>query len=92
MNGNKFVLDTNAVLYILAGDLTLSDFLFEKELFISVITEIELLSYKNIAAKEKQEIKDFLKEFIIVNINNDIKEKTIEVKKNANIKLPGIFP
>ena len=29
MNGDKFLLDTNAVLYLLNGDETLADFLFE---------------------------------------------------------------
>ena len=88
MNGNKFVLDTNAVLYVLGGDETLSDFLFEKELYISVITEMELLSYKNITAKERQQVKEFLEAFNIINIGEDIKEKTIEVKKNSLMKLP----
>lgn len=88
MNGNKFLLDTNAVLYILGGDETLSDFLFEKELYISVITEMELLSYKNITAKEKHTIESFLKDFVIVNIDEKLKLNTIEVKKNSNMKLP----
>ena len=29
MSGNKYFLDTNAILYILNGDETLTDFLFE---------------------------------------------------------------
>ncbi len=88
MSGNKFLLDTNAVLYILNGDETLSNFLFEKELYISIITEMELLSYKNITQKEKQQITTFIEELIVVNINDDIKVETIELKKNSNLKLP----
>ena len=88
MNGNKFVLDTNAVLYLLNGDETLSNFLFEKQLYISIITEMELLSYKNITQKEKQQIIAFIDELIVVNINEDIKAVTIELKKNSNLKLP----
>ena len=88
MNGNRFLLDTNAVLYILAGDQTLADFLFEKELSISIITEMELLSYKNITSEEKQTIKDFINDFIIVNIDEKIKLNTIEVKKTSSMKLP----
>jgi hypothetical protein len=37
---------------MLGGDITLSEFLFEKQLYISIITEMELLSYKNITIKE----------------------------------------
>ena len=82
------MLDTNAVLYLLNGDETLSNFLFEKQLYISIITEMELLSYKNITQKEKQQIIAFIDELIVVNINEDIKAVTIELKKNSNLKLP----
>jgi predicted nucleic acid-binding protein len=88
MNGNKFLLDTNAVLYILNGDETLTNFLFEKELYVSIITEMELLSYKNITPAEKHTIEFFLSEFVIINIDNKIKLNSIEVKKVSNMKLP----
>ena len=88
MSGNEFLLDTNAVLYVLNGDETLSDFLFEKKLYISVITEIELLSYKYLTAKEKQQIKDFIKEFVTINISDKVKHLTIELKRRSNMKLP----
>jgi hypothetical protein len=88
MNGDKFLLDTNAVLYLLNGDETLADFLFEKQLYISIITEMELLAYKNITVKEQKLIAAFLNEMTVININNDIKIATIELKKNTNLKLP----
>ncbi|MBC7399959.1 MAG: type II toxin-antitoxin system VapC family toxin [Mucilaginibacter sp.] len=88
MSGNKYLLDTNAVLYILNGDQTLIDFLFEKELFLSVISEMELLSYKNITEKEHQTIKQFLEEFTIVGLGEKVKLEAIQVKKRSNMKLP----
>lgn len=88
MSGNKFVLDTNAVLYILNGDETLIDFLFEKELYLSIISEMELFSYKNLIDDDRTKINDFLQEFIIVNIDDKIKATTIEVKKTSGMKLP----
>ena len=48
MNGNKLFLDTNIILYLLNGDETLAELLNQKQLYISVITELELLAYKNI--------------------------------------------
>jgi predicted nucleic acid-binding protein len=66
---------------MLGGDITLSEFLFEKQLYISIITEMELLSYKNITIKEQKIITTFLKELIVININDDIKANTIELKK-----------
>ena len=41
MSGNKFLLDTNTVLYLLGGKLN-SNSLPEGKLFISVINELEL--------------------------------------------------
>jgi hypothetical protein len=88
MNGNNFLLDTNAVLYLLNGDETLADFLFEKQLYISIITEIELLSYKKITAKEQKQIQGFINELEILNINQAIKNTTIITKHNSKLKLP----
>jgi len=88
MSGNKFLLDTNAVLYILNGDEALAELLNGQKLYISIISEMELLSYKNITAKERQQIKNFLTDFVIVNIDDEIRDQTIETKKNTNLKLP----
>ena len=88
MNGDKLLLDTNIVLSLLGGDTTLSDFLFKKELYISIITELELLSYKQITVKEQKAIKQFIKELFIIDINDAIKTKAITLRKTSNIKLP----
>jgi hypothetical protein len=73
---------------MLGGDITLSEFLYEKQLYISIITEMELLSYKNITIKEQKIITSFLKELIVININDDIKVNTTELKKKFHLKLP----
>lgn len=88
MSGNKFLLDTNAVLYILAGDEALASLLDNGRLYVSIITEMELLSYQQITAKERQQIKNFLADFVIVNIDDAIKEQTIALKKSSHLKLP----
>jgi predicted nucleic acid-binding protein len=88
MNGDKLLLDSNIVLSLLGGDTTLSDFLFKKELCISIITEMELLSYKQITVKEQKAIKQFIKELFIIDINDAIKTKAITLRKTSNIKLP----
>ena len=88
MNGNRLLLDTNAVLYVLGGDETLASFLNGKELFISVISELELLSYKNISPKEVKAISAFLYELRIENISDEIKKATIEIRRYSSLKLP----
>lgn len=42
MSGDKYLLDTNIVLYILNGEEDLISFLNHQHLYISVITEMEL--------------------------------------------------
>ena len=88
MNGNKLLLDTNTVLYVLGGDETLAQFLHGKELHLSIISELELLSFKKITQKEVKAISAFLSELVIENINDDIKRTTIEIRKSTNLKLP----
>jgi predicted nucleic acid-binding protein len=48
MNGNSVLLDTNIVLYFLNGEETLIPILEQKSLFLSFITQLELLGSKNI--------------------------------------------
>jgi len=88
MNGNKLLLDTNTVLYVLGGDETLASFLNGKELYLSIISELELLSYKKITQKEIKAITDFLSEFKIENISEEVRKNTIEIRKSTNLKLP----
>ena len=88
MSGNKFILDTNIVLYILAGDEVLAELLDGQELYLSVISEMELLSYKKITKSEMQKIKTFLKDFFIIEINEQVKTVAINIKRDANLKLP----
>jgi predicted nucleic acid-binding protein len=88
MSGNKLFLDTNVILYLLNGDDTLATFLNKKELYISVITELELLGYSGISKKEEKVIREFLDECKIISINDHIKEETIRIRKQFKTKLP----
>lgn len=88
MNGNNLLLDTNIVLYLLEGDNTLAELLDGKEIFISFISEIELLSYKKMTRAEEEKIKKLLSDVFIIDMNTSIKQKTIELRKEYNLKLP----
>jgi len=88
MNGNKWFLDTNIILYLLAGDTTLADLLDGSQLYVSVITEMELLSYKELSENDRNIIRSFLKECKVVYINNEIKDETIQIKRAFGTKLP----
>ena len=88
MNGNKYLLDTHIVLYILSGDQILAHYLYLKNLFLSVISEIELLSYKNLSANEEKQIRDFIARFRIIYIDDVIKNESISLRKKYALKLP----
>jgi predicted nucleic acid-binding protein len=88
MNGNKYLLDTNIILYILSGNQTLANHLHLKNLYASFISEIELLSYKSLILKEEKNIRDFLSKFRIINIDEAIKQEAISLRKQYRLKLP----
>jgi predicted nucleic acid-binding protein len=87
MSGNKFLLDTNTVLYLLGGKLN-SNSLPEGKLFISVINELELLSYPAISKVEEIKIKKFIDDIDVLDIDEAIKIETIRLRKKHNLKLP----
>ena len=57
-------------------------------MYVSFITELELLGYKEITAKEEKQIKMFLNDCVIININEHIKKLSIEIRREQNLKLP----
>ncbi len=87
MSGNKKVLDTNIVLYLLAGDNTIADFLQDVEAYISVITELELIGYPDINSKEIRSIKSFLEDCTIIGISEPIKEIYTDLRKKYRLKM-----
>jgi len=88
MNGNSLFLDTNIVLYFLAGDETLTTLLDKRQITVSFITELELLSFKNLSDIERTIIQSFLSDCVIMDINAEIKKSVIELRSKYSIKLP----
>ncbi len=73
MSGSSIFLDTNIVLYLLSGDVTIAELLNKKTLFVSFVIELELLGYKDISPEEAKRIENFLNDVTIIDINSDIK-------------------
>ena len=88
MNGNSVLIDTNIALYLLSGDEVLSDLLHNRKLYVSFVTQLELLGYQDITEQELREVRYFLEECIIIDINNQIKEEVVKIKQSRKIKLP----
>jgi predicted nucleic acid-binding protein len=88
MNGSKFFLDTNIILYLLHGDETIAELLDGKQFFVSFISQLELLGYPGLHEDEKVKIKQFLDECTIIDINEGIKQQVMEIRSSLRIKLP----
>ena len=55
---------------------------------MSVITEMELLSYPSMRKGEEIIVRDFLDKITVVGLDNNIKELAIALRKNYKLKLP----
>jgi predicted nucleic acid-binding protein len=87
MSGKEVLVDTNIILYLLGGSNTLQEYLQGKEIFLSFITELELIAPKSISLQEEQKIIDLLSDSTIIPMNDRIKEKYIEIRKTYRLKL-----
>lgn len=87
----RFLLDTNFVIYLLAGKKEIADF-FEKitlgEVYYSFITKIELLSFQGIRSDQEKKIADFLSLLSPVALSQQIEDITIDFRKACLCKLP----
>lgn len=88
MSGTKLFLDTDIVIYWLNGDQTLAELLDGKHIYLSFITELELLGYSNLKPREQIAIKNLLNESHIIDINPPIKSIVIRLRKKNKLKLP----
>jgi len=88
MSGNSILIDTNIALYLLNGDNTIAELLDGKDVYLSFISELELLGFQDLRDEDVPLIEEFLNSCIIVDLNQAIKKITIELKRAQKIKLP----
>jgi len=88
MSGDRLFVDTNILIYLLGGDREVATILDGKEIVISFITELELLSFPKLTKPQTRIIKSLLKDCKVVNLNQEIKDLTIEIRKSYKLKLP----
>ena len=74
------------IFWILQSSIT--SILNEKQLYISIITELELLAFKGITAKEEKVVNEFVSQCKTINITSEVKQNTIKIRKKYNTKLP----
>lgn len=79
----RYLLDTNAIIYALNDGLKLPKATY----YTSIITEIELFSYSKLTKDEVLNIRNLLSNLKILNITDEVKIKTIEIRKTYGVKL-----
>lgn len=87
MSGKEILVDTNIVLYLLNGSNTLAELLQGKNIYLSFITELELIGFKNISAQEEIQIKQIINDCTIISLNNTIKAQYVDIRKKYHLKL-----
>jgi len=79
-SGIKYLLlDTNAVLYLLKGDQLIRSMVEDSPIYLSFISEIELLSYPTLSLTEEALILAFLQDAVVIEYNASIKRLCIAI-------------
>ena len=91
MNGTDlYLIDTNILIYYLQGEEVAVSFfenIMDRELCISLINKIEVLSFPDLSENEEMEIKQFLLNFVTLNVDDSVAEETIRIRKKYKLKL-----
>ncbi len=87
---NRYLLDSNVIIRISKRDTKLSNYIesLEAELFISVISLMEVLGYNFTNPEEEKLVREIVKSFDVVYLDDVIAYSTIKLRKKIKIKLP----
>ena len=88
-----YLIDTNIGIDYLGesipeNGMAFMDDVIDQEYNISVISRIELYAYSKLTDKDKETLDIFTRKASVLNINDDIIEQTIELRKKFKTKLP----
>ncbi len=92
--GIKYLWDSNIAIYYLQKlfprevEKLVDNLLKESRIAISVISEIELLCWKNATENDLKVLNNFIGDCIVIEMEQAIKLKTVEIRKAYSIKLP----
>ena len=92
MNGNRYVLDTNAIIALLQGNTQLIQLLQNANwIGISVISQIEFLVFSGLTESDSQLFQQFIQRVEIVDLTAGdavLLAKIIEIRQQYRLKLP----
>ena len=85
---NNILVDTNLIILWIGGDSHVRKLLEGRTIFISVITEIELLSITFQDSQDERLMSDFISNCFIIDLDTEVKRYTIQIRKKQKVKLP----
>ncbi|MEH1946244.1 MAG: type II toxin-antitoxin system VapC family toxin [Nostoc sp.] len=92
MSGNRYVLDTNAIVALLQGNSQLIQLLQGADwIGVSVISQIEFLAFSGLNQEDRQLFEQFLQRVEVVNLvasDAVLIKKIIEIRQQYRLKLP----
>lgn len=92
--GMNYLWDTNTAIYYLQQQFSpvaekfIDELVASNQPVISAITEIELLCWKTATEKDVALLRNFINDVLVIELEQDIKMKTVELRKAHTIKLP----
>lgn len=88
MNGISILSDTNPLIYLLDGNVEVAEFLDEKQVWLSVISELELYGKRGLSNGEIKEINALIDNCFIAELSPQVKKLVKDLLQKYAIKLP----
>lgn len=92
MSGNRYLLDTNAIIALLQKDRNLIQLLKDAEwVGISIISQLEFLAFSDLSETDRQLFQQFLQRVEIIDLSSENKlliDQIILIRQQYRLKLP----
>lgn len=88
-----YTIDTNTIIYYLSGDekadLILRDILQKNvPIYVSVVTELELLSFSRLSKQDLDKINTLLKTVVIISLDSQLARVAASLRSKYRLKTP----
>lgn len=88
---DKFILDTNTIIYHLSGSKQIETLIDQTTVYISSISFTELLSSPKLTAKEEKVVRQYLASVHVVHTNEFIVNEAALFRRKYKLKLADAF-
>lgn len=85
---SNILVDTNLIILAIGGNKDIRNLLDGRTLFISIITEIELLSIPFQSSADERLMRDFISNCFLIELDLEVRKQAISIRKRHKIKLP----